>query len=85
MPSTYPPHLSRDGKRHEGFTWASQLRSGGQAREVMQGAGVGAAGLGGPVGAGAGWGVDGCREHAREVGEGGHAQEVAQGVPRVWA
>ncbi len=23
---------------------------------------------GGPVGAGAGWGVDGCREHAREEG-----------------
>jgi hypothetical protein len=39
----------------------------------------------GPVGAGAGWGVDGCRKHAREEWDGDQAQEVAQGVARVWA
>ena len=43
----------------------------------MQGAGVGAAGLGGPVGAGARWGVDGCRKRARKEWDGDQAHEVA--------
>ncbi len=54
MLRTNPPHLSSDGKRHgamekgteKDVNYIGRLLSGGQVLEVVQGAGVGAAGPG---------------------------------------